>query len=549
MNSNNSAFSTGSSVSCFDPTVLEDAVSSPAASVCFEDPFVTSTTNSINILKAELVSATTMAIQAPEGDEKMKLLESCKTKGELLCVLMATLADSKKVDATFGSPAVHKAVISNVVPFNLPLFQWEGHVFNAKAPIFVDVAACLQKFEDVMFAHNLDYDANFKRLIPACLSSSQRTWYDQYLSSLGEHRFQSLTWVMFKLAVTDHYGLTVDEDRSSAAVALIDIEMLKNESIDSFVDRFNNLRRRAVDQCPPASVLINKFLSALPANLHDKVTISKATLDKSKKNNLEVIICLVKDLSKELAKNKNKRSLGEHQDHLEGSKRSKWASSSSSSSSVSPASSNHAKAKKSVPSGLWCAFHKVKTHNTLDCRAASAASSALSSAAGSVSVSSSSTGSSQNINSNKAKSCYTCGVTPWTPKHKCNTARRNQSSVDEIASTSHYLGAMHLDNPPDLISFENPAQPSVDDLIMHEATPDAQSMIAQQSQLCKYNKYSQLPSHKSNSILIPVIIENVKTFAVIDTGASFSIVSPEFVSSLGFSFSLDEPSATTVSFL
>lgn len=330
---------------------------------------------------------------------------------------------------------------------------------------------------------------------------------------------------MFKLAITDQYGLTVDEDRSAAAVALIDISMLKNETVDSFIDRFNGLRRRSVDQCPPVSVLINKFLSALPANLQDKVTVSKATLDKARKTNIDVIIDLVKDLSKELAKNKYKRvSVEQDISETNGTKRSKWASSSSASdesftrgSSRSGASSSSGRNKKTTTEGTWCAFHKVKTHNTLDCRVASAASSAFSSASASAPAAQKHT--------DKTKSCFKCGVSPWTPKHLCNTARRSTPNVDN--NKSPYLGAMHLENGD--VTMSDPTTAS------HEVPLDVQAMVAQQAQLCKYNEYSQLPSHKSNSILIPVILENIKTFAVVDTGASFSIVSPEFVKSLGSS--------------
>ena len=531
MDSSASAFSPSSPLSCVESMVTVD-------------PFVEATCANIAVLKADLSVAVTEALKAPDSEEKLKILEACRVKGELLRVLMSTVVDSNVVSAPSAPSSTRPAGQLSVVPSNLPLFQWEGHVFNAKAPIYVDVTACLQKFEDVMFSHNLNYDTNFKRLIPACLSTSQRTWYDQYLSSLGELRFQTLTWSMFKTAITEHYGLTVDEDRSSAAVALTDIEMARNESIDVFIDRFNNLRRRAVDQCPPASVLINKFLSALPSHLQDKVTVSKATLEKSRKNNIEVIISLVKDLSKELSRNRNKRASGDNGESSEllGSKRSKWASvpssssSSSSSASASASSSSRAPKQKRTPApGTWCAFHKVNTHNTVDCRVASAASSALSSASsGSASVSSS-PGHPRNANSTKAKSCYRCGVTPWTPQHQCNTARR--INTDDVSDASRYLGALHLHQPADLISFaeDNDQQSSSDDTHMHDAAPEVQIMNAQQAQLCKYNKYSQLPPHKSNSILIPVIIESIKTFAVIDTGASFSIVSPSFVKFLGSS--------------
>ncbi|KAG1486634.1 hypothetical protein G6F53_013924 [Rhizopus delemar] len=71
-----------------------------------------------------------------------------------------------------GAPQVAPAAL-NVVPPNLPLMQWKGAVFDPSAPVSVDVKHCLKKFQDVMFAHGLDLDQHWLRLLPPCLSSSQ----------------------------------------------------------------------------------------------------------------------------------------------------------------------------------------------------------------------------------------------------------------------------------------------------------------------------------------------------------------------------------------
>jgi transposase InsO family protein len=62
---------------------------------------------------------------------------------------------------------------------------------------------------------------------------------------------------------------------------------------------------------------------------------------------------------------------------------------------------------------------------------------------------------------------------------------------------------------------------------------DPSAMIAAQAQLCKSNEFSNFPSLKSNNILVPLVVEHVKTFGVLDTGSSFSIISPRFFKSLG----------------
>ncbi|KAG1131777.1 hypothetical protein G6F37_014126 [Rhizopus arrhizus] len=81
--------------------------------------------------------------------------------------------------------------------------QWKGAVFDPSAPVSVDVKHCLKKFQDVMFAHGLDLDQHWLRLLPPCLSSSQRTVADktgaQKLKSTLYLRHMSATFVAYTI--------------------------------------------------------------------------------------------------------------------------------------------------------------------------------------------------------------------------------------------------------------------------------------------------------------------------------------------------------------
>ncbi|KAI8966917.1 hypothetical protein BDB01DRAFT_857440 [Pilobolus umbonatus] len=512
----------------------------PAASPCVSMDLDSDTTpiivgsfeksirKNIATLRNEVATLSTRIINIPDGPEKDMLMSSCREKGELVRTLVGTLDE---VNASNNRTVKQ----SNVVPNNLPLFQWDGCVSIPSAPVFSDVAACLQKFQDIMFCHNLDYNTNFLRLIPACLTS-QRPWFDVFVSGYDMVN-RAPTWSEFKVAMTEHYGLTVDEDRTAAGVELTEISMNRQETYDAFIDRFNGLRRRAVDQCPPNSVLISKFLNALPPGLQDRIAVSRSSLEKPKKENLEHVMGLVKELGKMKSKrgadaNINTMAIEDNRD----SKKSKWANFAAANASLhsSGVSKPHSikptsKSSRKNNGDLWCEFHKVHTHNTIDCRAASSASAALLAA---------SSGSPPKPNYDKGKkpfgSCYKCGASPWKPGHKCNSAIRS----DNTEHTSRYLGAMHISEVNSKLTITDSASShspvsSPTDMVIDE--PNVDAFVAQQAQLCKYNNFSQLPQHKSNSILIPVILNNIKTFAIIDTGASFSIVSPFFVRSLGSS--------------
>lgn len=87
------------------------------------------------------------------------------------------------VSTSAGGVTNGSAKVSNTVPANLSLFQWESQVFKDSAEVFVDIQACLTKFEDIMDAHVLDLDANFARVIPPLLSATACTWYEHFTTT------------------------------------------------------------------------------------------------------------------------------------------------------------------------------------------------------------------------------------------------------------------------------------------------------------------------------------------------------------------------------
>ena len=70
-------------------------------------------------------------------------------------------------------------------------------------------------------------------------------------------------------------------------------------------------------------------------------------------------------------------------------------------------------------------------------------------------------------------------------------------------------------------------------------------MIAVNAQKCKFDiRFSQKPKQNSNSLVIPVIIENVKTYALLDIGSTCSLVTPIFFKSFGSSISFAKLTGT-----
>ncbi|KAL0582250.1 hypothetical protein ABG067_007907, partial [Albugo candida] len=360
------------------------------------------------------------------------------------------------VVAPVAAPVVKQQ--SNVCPRNLPLFQWENAIFDHSASVCVDVSACLRKFEDVLLAHGLDLDADFLRLVPQLLSDSQRTWYEQFVVQY-DVKVAPPTWADFKTAITSRYGRTVDEDRAACAVELVNIVMNNGESLVNFIDRFNDLRRRAVDQVSPSSVLIDKFLRALPRALREKVVVSKANMATVDKLNVDAVTNLAKKLYDDLYDggmssvpgsvpasslpmgSSSSSSSGvasssrssSHNDLHHSTNKSRYAHAVPSAVSSTGSRNKKGKSRAHGMVGAFCEVHGRDKHNTEDCQVLSRGNAALLNASVTASspvadgASSSVGGGSQDRAAGKRPwypkgHCFKCGAPGFNSRHVCDPA-------------------------------------------------------------------------------------------------------------------------------
>lgn len=93
------------------------------------------------------------------------------------------------------------------------------------------------------------------------------------------------------------------------------------------------------------------------------------------------------------------------------------------------------------------------------------------------------------------------------------------------------LGEPHF-VPPVVPAAANQSHNQVDLPLVTEAM-DIDLHTATQAHKCKHNEKSSLPVNKTNSLLIPLVVESHKVYGVLDTGCTFSICSPRFATQLG----------------
>ena len=274
------------------------------------------------------------------------------------------------------------------------------------------------------------------------------------------------------------------------------------------------------------------------------MSIAAATLPEYKQFNVDILAGLARKLSNRFSKDKKSAIFSEvaprapnrpspfvNQDdeHHRSSRFSRHVGSEAGSSSSAAPVVNRpllTTRPQRAKSDKFCSVHRVTTHNTADCRAANAQGDGQSRAVGAA-------GSVSNV-----KKCFTCGVSGWTKEHVCNTARPNN---DEYTFGAMSMGPARAHNNnyiADAIATTEQAITRGNSSFSGDMdiTGDAAYDIARQAQQCKFHPiFSLPPDNKSNMIIIPIIIQSIRTYAIIDTGATFSMISPSFVSFLGTS--------------
>lgn len=130
-------------------------------------------------------------------------------------------------------------------------------------------------------------------MLPLCLSIEIRVWLADFIKESP-----SATWNDFKAAIKLQYGITQDAEQEVATTDLLTLQMSSHQTIESFIDKFQDLKRRAGLSAP--SVLCPRFVSALPIHLSEQMTIALASAPGSTKRNLFFIMSLAKELYNKL---------------------------------------------------------------------------------------------------------------------------------------------------------------------------------------------------------------------------------------------------------
>lgn len=198
------------------------------------------------------------------SDLEQTLTKELQAHKEHLQMFKNTIDVFSAYDVTATTTIMHTALSHPcVVPDNLPMMQWRGSVFDRRSPVASDIRARLKRFEDALSSHGLDYDSNWRRLIPVYLSCEQRPWLDAYWETKPNS-----TWKFFKYAFVTRFGMSPPVEISNSCDELLTITMGPNESVEQYVYRFKVLRYLSGVKEPIA--LFVCFMAGLSADLHER---------------------------------------------------------------------------------------------------------------------------------------------------------------------------------------------------------------------------------------------------------------------------------------
>lgn len=436
----------------------------------------------IDRLKLEVYVATVKGIGVEEDSVEAKNLTAATLKLEKA---------KKSFNLLFSSE-------TNLVPAETPFFQWKGHIFNKRMPVFLNVEDCLDHFERVLDAHRLSVEENWRRLVPARMSTGMARWY---ATQLQARRF--LSWSDFRSEAIKKYGRNQADVKEEAREKLEKIIYKKNKSFDQFIEQFQELKNQA--EIRDEDCLVRYLFKALPQELAQatKFYINNAA-DKDEIN-IDFAISKVLATYEALFKEKWMKEELNYSTSM-FSHRSSHSSSSSSRRSRYNSSSSSQQKPFEKKNKLRCKYHPgLSNHSEKDCILAPELKVRIDKA--------------YKKYGPKMQICYKCKTPNFKEGHDCKP-----SDLRKIGKEKKNIVPVAAEAEDDEMETDE------DD----ESKMTFAALSLDDKNECKLeeNDFEQPPKDlmKNNSLILPITLESknciVKTYFLLDTGASFSCISP-----------------------
>jgi transposase InsO family protein len=475
-----------------------------------------------------------------EVDPLLLLLRQKKTDLQALEEVNSMMS-SLSADSSVGNQNVSSS--SSVVPSGLPLFQWVGSIRDEKKEVFADIEECLRRFEDVLSSHTLSFDKHWFRLLPRCLSNDLRDWLNEYVLASGS----KVSWITLKAAITGRYGVPKEQLRFERIREFLSCNKLEGETVDGFLERFKTLKAKA--EVTDRFVVAKVFFDAFPKSVSRLIMVAMSQASEASFYDLEYVSAVARRIDNAVDKKEFTSVGGKKRPVADGAvvvsseaKKSKYAGSSGRSNSSRPGGQTVkfvSKFGKTMQEHMAertckkCNMHYVRGHTCgTAVRSAPDGSKVVRSMSKRQSVKAAvdaallSARVDQAMANNKSVTVH--ASVPNTRGIKENSVVSSVDVTEDTIMTSHN----GINDDSDL---RDRAQATLVAEMSNVSVEDdidiMQNMAAQE---CKFDAvFSAPPTMSTNSICVPIVVQDVICFGLVDTGATFSCITNEFFQFLG----------------
>ena len=390
----------------------------------------------------------------------------------------------------------YKALFENELTenVNLPplanqlMWQWNTKVFYKHKHVFRTPAECVSDFENTMQAHHRPMQTWKANILPV-LTPAILPWYNSFVKMNPK-----ATWDEFKRQFLDDHGENPLIEKENALNRLLNMRYHNKEDIHAYIERFHDLRIKS--ETTDLSVLKHCLVRNLPAELfkdvHKDIFNNDGNL--TAENITEPLLFhhavyrQTMDRQRSVEKRKEKKS------------------------SRSGCHGKDRRNKQRVTKKLHCIIHtNSNDHSTKDCRT--------------------------RIKCAKEGKCYHC-FQKRTANHQCSKSSSKKNNGNNNKK-SKFVVPMDVDKESSSSSSSDGEDTNMTfaaarlDKIKKDCKSDKDIVINLQ--------YFQIPPEgltTDNLIYLPITIENVKCWALLDSGSNFSTISPTLCKFINSSVSL-----------
>jgi hypothetical protein len=426
----------------------------------------------IEALKREIFKAVQTTVLTPIHDPNYEAIWARESK---LNIKMERLTKTYK--NLFGcDPTLDSKTLP--APSNLLLWQWKNKVFDKAKHIYETPDECVSDFENILLAHKRPITTYWKEYIIAVLPGPTLAWYNKLIEQKP-----SITWDNFKSSFIEYYGINPILQKEIALNNLLDMKYSHTEDIQEYIQRFHNLRAKA--KMEDIDTLKWCLTDPLPPGLFKDVETNFRGQDLTAEKMTEILAfhygIYIKSQQKR-SEIRGKQPLSKNRFHVNDHSKpySKY------------------KGRYGITKKQYCTFHPSNSnHNTKQCRT--------------------------RIRCIKKGLCFNCFKT-YTPNHQCTKANTTTRTKNKVCKKGSKL---IVPTKPD----ESSSSDSSDDedskmkfaaAQLHKIKLDCKSQTINL-------EYFQIPPESlvtDNLIYLPITIENANCWALCDTGANFSCISP-----------------------